>query len=263
MLNAMSLCNDKSHPLEIIGRYRSALMGIAALWIVALHILAFKPSLIGYLLDFLRSIGFFGVDIFLFLSGFGLITGWVNKRYTLAAFYKRRLFKILPSYWVVLTGGLLLKILLRQDYRIGGFIAEIFCVGTLLDSYSNVRNSNFGLWFVDCIVIFYIAFPFIALLFQASNNYFRCTVIGIAASLLLSVTAGMHVKGLNCMVCRMPSFLAGMYVGYCLIKKDYRYLNMLTKKMHCFLLCCGLIAMFINWRLAKSFGLQIFFEKGF
>jgi peptidoglycan/LPS O-acetylase OafA/YrhL len=99
-------------------------MGIAILWIVWFNTLSFNPFLIGNLLTFLKSIGYFGVDIFLFLSGFGLITGWVNKQYTITAFYKRRLLRIMPAYWVVLSGVLLGKILLGQEYRVS--IADFF-----------------------------------------------------------------------------------------------------------------------------------------
>jgi peptidoglycan/LPS O-acetylase OafA/YrhL len=125
-------------------------MGIAILWIVWFHTLSFNPFLIGNLLTFFKSIGYFGVDIFLFLSGFGLITGWVNKQYTITAFYKRRLLRIMPAYWVVLSGGLLGKILLGQEYRVS--IAEFFCFGILFHF-----KVNFHLWFADVIVGCYIA----------------------------------------------------------------------------------------------------------
>ena len=140
-LDTMDYCK-KSHPIEIIGCYRSTLMGIAILWIVLLHTLVFKPSLSGNLLTFIKSIGYFSIDIFLFLSGFGLITGWVNKQYTITAFYKRRLLRIMPAYWVVLSGGLLGKILLGQEYRVS--IAEFFCFGNLFHFKPKLSDSFFS-----------------------------------------------------------------------------------------------------------------------
>lgn len=223
-------------------------MGIAAIGIVISHTNFINPSFFPSFLIFIRGLGYFGVDIFFFLSGMGLISGWVNKKYTIITFYKRRLLRILPSYWVVLGGGLLCKILLGQDYNVGEFVASLFCVGFLLD-----LGTTFNLWFPDCIILCYLAFPFIAPIFTRSNNYFEFSVFGIAISLLLSIIIGIgdHYSHLQTFIPRIPSFLIGIYVGYCIIKKDYRYLDMLTKKAHGILFGIGLIILYFTAFLVR------------
>ena len=53
--------------LKLLSTYRSELMGIATIWVMLFH---FKANMNSAPMDLLSSIGYGGVDIFLFLSGF-------------------------------------------------------------------------------------------------------------------------------------------------------------------------------------------------
>ena len=79
--------------------YRTHLMGIAALWIYLFHEwipLAPNIPILGFIEGFIKQIGFFGVDIFFFLSGMGLI--YAIEKHSVSRFYQRRFLRILPSY---------------------------------------------------------------------------------------------------------------------------------------------------------------------
>ena len=80
------------YPISIkdISTFRSELMGWSILWIMMLHFTfnQIKP------LGFIAQYGFAGVDIFLFVSGFGLFYS-LNKDHNLVSFYRKRLLRIL------------------------------------------------------------------------------------------------------------------------------------------------------------------------
>ena len=53
--------------IKLLSRHRSAIMGFAILWVMAFHL----PVSFGFLpFDLIKMIGYGGVDIFLFLSGY-------------------------------------------------------------------------------------------------------------------------------------------------------------------------------------------------
>lgn len=96
---------------EKISRYRSAVMGAAILWIVVYHSglsFSFFP-LLGKALNDIRANGFGGVDIFLFISGFGLYRSLAHNADPVA-FYGRRLKRVLPAFCPVLIIWLALKL---------------------------------------------------------------------------------------------------------------------------------------------------------
>ena len=70
-------------------KYRTALMGISALAVVACH---FHSYLASGIISRLLGEGFIGVDIFIFCSGFGLVTSW-RKSDSFIEFYKKRIKK--------------------------------------------------------------------------------------------------------------------------------------------------------------------------
>lgn len=82
-----------------ISKYRSSLMGIAMLSVFLFH------SMGDWMPPFIHNIaanGAIGVDVFLFLSSIGL-TYSITKNPSVTAFYKRRVLRIMPTYWFIMT----------------------------------------------------------------------------------------------------------------------------------------------------------------
>lgn len=75
---------------------RNYLMGVAMLLVIVFHFFCWVTNPIGKL-----NIGFIGVDIFLFLSGFGL--SYSFEKNGLLDFYKRRIIRIYPTYFLAVT----------------------------------------------------------------------------------------------------------------------------------------------------------------
>lgn len=72
-------------------------MGFAILWVMYFHIPIKSVTEVGW---FIHRIGFYGVDIFLFLSGLGVYFS-LMKRPNVLGFYRARLARILPAYIIV------------------------------------------------------------------------------------------------------------------------------------------------------------------
>lgn len=94
-----------------LGRYRNAIMGIAILWVMVCHSKLTFSSLpvLSSAARFVKSNGFGGVDIFLFLSGYGLYHS-LSRSEDPIAFYKRRIKRVLPAYLPVLVIWLLTEL---------------------------------------------------------------------------------------------------------------------------------------------------------
>ena len=74
-----------STKISLLSKHRNALMGIAILWVMLYHLYDYTdalPSLVRGII----GIGYGGVDMFLFLSGFGLYYSLSKKNSSLSAY---------------------------------------------------------------------------------------------------------------------------------------------------------------------------------
>lgn len=83
--------------LDFLSKYRTELMGFSIFWIFFYHT---GVNIIG--LNALFSVGWIGVDIFFLVSGFGLCSS-LTKNPDIIQFYKRRLIRIIPTWWLILV----------------------------------------------------------------------------------------------------------------------------------------------------------------
>ncbi len=108
---------QQNKPLHLI----QVLRGVASLLVVLLHATInvnenFKTDFLG---DFF-SFGGAGVDIFFVLSGF-IITYTSIKNLThsdnVMPFLRRRIVRVFPTYWIIITGFLLLQVFFSSFYK--------------------------------------------------------------------------------------------------------------------------------------------------
>lgn len=190
--------------IENISKGRAALMGFAILWIIGFHY--------SFLFDtplrpFFRN-GYLGVDVFLMLSSFGLCFSFEKEQNT-SAFYKKRVLRIIPLWWLLLTVLLLVNMLEGGNYPHS--ILQYLCY------YSGAgwwffHNEPFGIyyyeWYVPTLLLFYVMFPF----FYRQNNRRLATLLAIAmiAGVLL---AYYHVNDrMFLSYFRLPVFIAGIFL---------------------------------------------------
>lgn len=182
-------------------------MGFAILWVMLFHA---KLQVNNPIIDFVFNIGYGGVDIFLFLSGFGLYCSCSHKWIGIKSFYIKRFQRIFPTFWV----ALILMYLMQGPYTLKGFFvlcAKCTTIGLWLPFVPMC------LWYVSLICFLYIIYP---LFFKSYMHKPHTTTLGVlAVSFLLmaiyiiinidSERNGMLILALS----RFPIFFIGSFFG--------------------------------------------------
>lgn len=131
--------------IKEISNYRSELMGWAMIWIMMLHFTFTQLHPIGFIAQY----GFAGVDIFMLVSGMGLYFS-LEKDNDIIRFYKKRLLRIFPTYYML---GAFYSLLLFHD-TILGYIFRYTTIGFWF-------GGKYGEWYVPSIVMLYLFAPLI------------------------------------------------------------------------------------------------------
>lgn len=185
---------------ERLGAYRDELKGIAILWVVFFHALL---SCTGVLYD-IQKIGYGGVDIFFFLTGFGLYHS-LGKNRELSGYFRRRMGRILPAYLPLILCYLLVMYPasgLRTTQMIRGALGNLFMVGFWLDT-PGLFN-----WYLSALLAFLLLAPFLYALLSKSPKPGRTLALLLGGAFLmgLCLIGDDRYMGLS----RLPIFLLGM-----------------------------------------------------
>lgn len=220
-------------PLACISENRRFLMGFAILWVLPVHLAFVIPTTYAWLpLNFAKTIGYGGVDIFLFLSGFGLFCS-LHQNSAVLPFYGRRLKRLLPSYLPAVVIWVCMH-LLFNSITFGESLGNLLAFGWWIGMAKQLN------WYTQAIFLFYLLAP---LLFRAINGKkwrgwiggllmlgtFSAGCLLFADQKILSIlpdrTAWQaignvlfdreHLIALS----RLPVFLLGMYAGQAYLKK--------------------------------------------
>ncbi len=186
--------------LKDISAYRSELMGWSILWVMMLHFTfnQIKP------LGFIAQYGFAGVDIFLFVSGFGLFYS-LEKNSNLLHFYKKRVLRIIPTYYLL---GFIINLLQTHD-DILTFIFRYSTIGFWI-------GKEYAEWFIPSLIFLYCVSPFLKTLID--KKYFA--LIGTVALFIYIVayvfTDKEHIMDRShfFLLYRIPAFILGMICAY-------------------------------------------------
>ncbi|MGV0753028.1 acyltransferase family protein [Empedobacter brevis] len=144
--------------------------------------------------------GFIGVDIFLVISGY-LITGIIlndfeKKRFNIIKFYKNRIFRIVPVYYLMLIFVAICGLFIYISTNAGSLKLNIFhsilfnsnSHLSKLDSYfgeSSYENPLLHTWSLAIEMKFYLIFPFLLLLINKINKKYFFIIILILTILSL------------------------------------------------------------------------------
>ena len=149
------ICETNS--INLVSKHRQKIMGIAIILIILFHS-AFTIPIISSFFDTLYC----GVDIFLFVSGFGIYVA-IKKYNNTLLFYKKRISKIFPIY-IPAVFCYYIIFFVKNGYFSNGFylsrvlnnfsiiISNIFCFSFWL------RMPTF-VWYVPVIVLLYTLSP--------------------------------------------------------------------------------------------------------
>lgn len=175
-------------------------MGFAILWVVLFH--SSIPVATILPVNYIKELGYCGVDIFLFISGIGIYQS-LNKN-TISVYIKNRLKRIIPVWWTFL----LVSIVLDSLIKIFNF-SKIEILGRLTFSGYWIDLENTGNWYVYAIILFYLISPILFSLIKESKNKTKMCLALILVSLLISLTFIKNPKLIA--LSRLPIYIIGLY----------------------------------------------------
>ncbi len=140
------------------GSLTTELKGFAMLMIVLSHIGYFLVTDNRFLWPLSIMAGV-GVNLFLFLSGFGLTASQQQKDLSVWQFYQKRLLKLFLPFWLALIVFFGLDFFISQhSYSLGYMIKSFLGIFTQADLY---RDINSPLWYFTFILGYYLLFPIV------------------------------------------------------------------------------------------------------
>ena len=173
----------KAIDLRSFSTFRSELMGVAVILIMASHTLG------GY-----AAYGIIGVEWFLILSAIGQYYS-LKKNSDIYSFYKRKMLRILPAYLIVAIPYFLIKY--PSSFR--DFIIRI--CGLNLPVWGEM-----AFWFVSLIVICYLITPFYyRIILRYRYSYLVPFVLAFITFIL-----SYHLPKTEILVTRIPCYLLGL-----------------------------------------------------
>lgn len=205
---------------------RNLWMGIAILWIMLFHS-GFNIPVVNYI----KAIGYGGVDIFLFASGVGCYFSLKHDSNNFN-FIKRRMKRILPTYFTFLIFWFLYKILV-DSITLKEMLANIFCVGWMI-GLKNQFN-----WYINGIWILYILTPFLfSFISQKSQKK-----AGIVILIMLLVSIPFWNTTTLMLVTRLPIYFIGIY--FASQGEKNTELSIREFIVYILLMCFGFIILFL------------------
>lgn len=206
----VSLVFDKYFNLFLLSKYRTQLMGVAALMIILCHAPQYGVDVHGILRKLLVFLNI-GVDIFLFLSGMGCCFS-LMKPHRYFPWLKKRFIRLLIPYTIIL---LMLRV-------IGFGIVNISWSEWLL-YFSTLRfwTHHDGMWYIALLVLLYPLAPFFFKIFEHSKNRALSAIILLVLILLIthiqiktpSDLTNSILINLQWAFKRIVSFILGMYLA--------------------------------------------------
>ena len=186
-----------------VSRYRDELKGLAILWVVLFH----SPLSLGGELDWIRQLGYGGVDIFFFLMGMGLYRS-LQKQEDLCAYASRRLWRILPAYLPVLIAWM---VFMYPGYQLSPVQTLRGVMGNLTMTGYWIQTPKVFNWFANAQFLFILIAPICYAVLTRS----RKQSYAVAALLVVAFGIGMANIGLEQMMgaSRLPIFIIGMAFG--------------------------------------------------
>lgn len=183
---------------SLYSKHRQSLMGVAILWIMLYHI-NLNLGVLSYRIVFE---GFYGVEVFAFLSGIGAYYS-LHKNENIKAYYIRKFKRVIPIfYWVEIPYTFLLVFM--------GCYTAVDAVRLLffLNPFFDIMMA----WYVTFVIICYLFSPFL----------YRMILNGKYGLLFLSIIICYLIGYFYCPIIfnRLPMFVVGMMIGkYILLHK--------------------------------------------
>lgn len=229
-----------------LSKYRTPLMGFSMLWIMLFHIGINIP-----IIKILIQKGYLGVDIFIFLSAYGLYYGYKKDNCNKKRYYIKRLLRILPSYYFVMVVFFCISSVLGSNHNFN--VVTLFQQITTLGFFIPDLKWSYFLWYIPGILFLYLIFP---LLFNGLE-YFKKIKYLVLAFIVVFVLNGIltiHIfihdynkASILLLIPRIFVFLLGL-VWARVEKERMEYIF-----SHKILMICLMLVIFIFMVIAKRY----------
>lgn len=200
------------YDLNNYNKYRTSIMGFSIIIIILFHYNGLGITFV----DYFTSIGWCGVDFFIFLSAIGL-TFSLNKDSSTPRFYKRRIIRIIPTWWLLITAFWMIGVIFDEPRpnSILDIILYYTGLGWWVNGYfENFRNVCYE-WYVPTILLFYVTTPYLNRLQTKSLNYLL-----IAAVLMVLLFPIFHIgDSIYWSYQRIPIFILGILYARKMIRQ--------------------------------------------
>lgn len=184
--------------MEAISKHRGELMGVATVAVLIHHV---YTGLHVSLVPVIPELGFAGVDIFLFLSGFGLCWGYGRYK-SVWKFYRRRFARIYPTYLaVIIIGGIFVF-----SYSILDMLILSTGIGYFLPD-----GASFD-WYIPALFLCYLCFPVIYYLINKDIRWGWVILLCSFVPMPLKY-AGICSSYAALALPRLPIFVTGVIAG--------------------------------------------------
>lgn len=186
-------------------------MGMSALWIWYFHcgIIFFsnKQGVLKEIGEYIKATGSCGVDIFLILSGLGLYYHLSNHEIHTAGDYGKYVVRRFSRiYEVFLLATIVIAFARNWSFR--EFILNLL-------QYNNFRYYiYYYLWYVTCILVFYLVAPFYVCIMKKQKHYVAFTVFMLLMEVIILFVLKKWIReDLFRMLNRIPVFTLGFCIG--------------------------------------------------
>jgi peptidoglycan/LPS O-acetylase OafA/YrhL len=186
------------------------LKGLAILAIIFSHIGYFLISEHSFLFPLSIMAGV-GVDLFLFLSGYGLTVSAIKKKLGISQFYIKRLIKLFVPFWLILIIFFSLDyFVLHLAYGSAYLVRSFLGIFPRADLYNDV---NSPLWYFSLILFYYLIYPFVFLL---KNHRLSALVVYLISYLIVWLNFDFlspvrHLHEVHLMAFPLGMLLASLY----------------------------------------------------
>lgn len=154
------------------------LKGLGILTVVFAHFAYMKVTNTDFLFP-LSIIAGVGVDLFLFMSGFGLTVGMLKRPMKAVDFYKKRVIKIFIPFWIALIIMFIADALfMDKTYSVGYIIKSMLGFFPTADGFGDV-NSPF--WYITWMIMFYLLYP---LVFFKDKPWLSAIILAVIATII-------------------------------------------------------------------------------
>ena len=197
---------------RILGESRAEIMGLMILAVIFYHSgIDWSGVRWGMPFEFVRRSLYFSVDIFLFLSGFGLVRSRLTHPGPWGTFLYRRMMRILPAYW------LMLSVLWAYEVATGRMpgVPTVFFRFSTLGFWFGKQGPLAAEWFIPALLGLYLLFPPLFTLYEQTLSKARFVAWSIVLALsigILPILIGHN--NLLMMTTRIPAFILGIHFGH-------------------------------------------------